>query len=144
MGLNILGDIAKGIISPIAGLIDELSTSDEEKLNAKAKLNSITSKFVNNALGYEAQIIQEQASVIRTEAQSESWLARSWRPITMLVFVALVVMYWMGWSFDGMSEAEVLSVFNLIKIGLGGYVVGRSAEKIVPATVAALKEREAT
>ena len=142
MGINILGDIAKGIISPIANLIDELSTSEEEKLNAKAKLLTIQSAFANNALQYEAQIIQEQASVIRAEANSESWLARNWRPVTMLVFVALVVMYWMGWSFDGMSEAEVLSVFNLIKIGLGGYVVGRSAEKIVPATVAALKAKE--
>ena len=142
MGLNILKDIASGIIGPVAGLIDNLSTSDHEKLQMKAQLMAIQSEFATKALGYEAQIIQEQASVIRTEAQSESGLARNWRPITMLVFVALVVAYWMGFSSPDMSEAEVLSVFNLIKIGLGGYVVGRSAEKIVPATISALKSKE--
>lgn len=89
----------------------------------------------------QAQSIElAAADVVKAEAQSENWLASSWRPITMLVFVSLVVARWFNWTAPGMSEAEYLSIYDLIKIGLGGYVVGRSAEKIVPMVAAALKK----
>jgi len=89
----------------------------------------------------QAQAIEQAAAeVVKAEAQSSHWLAANWRPITMLVFVGLVVARWLGYSAEGMTEAEYMSVYDLIKIGLGGYVVGRSAEKIVPAVVAAMKK----
>jgi hypothetical protein len=40
-----------------------------------------------------------------------------------------------------MTEAEYLEVYSLIKIGLGGYVLGRSAEKIAPGVIGAIKSR---
>ena len=90
----------------------------------------------------QAQLIEQAAAdVVKTEAASSHWLAANWRPITMLVFVGLVVARWMGYTAPGMTEAEYLSVYDLIKIGLGGYVVGRSAEKIVPAVVEAMKKK---
>ncbi len=80
----------------------------------------------------QAGTIQKAAAdVIESEATGHSWLQRNWRPITMLTFVGLIFARWVGWGADNMSEAEVLEVFSLIKIGLGGYIVGRSAEKIV-------------
>ena len=42
---------------------------------------------------------------------------------------------------EGMTEPEYLEVYGLIKIGLGGYVVGRSAEKIAPSLIGAIKNR---
>lgn len=72
------------------------------------------------------------AGIIKAEAASSHWLAANWRPLTMLVFVGLVVARWMGWTAPGMTEAEYLSIYDLIKIGLGGYVAGRSIEKIAP------------
>jgi hypothetical protein len=38
-----------------------------------------------------------------------------------------------------LSEAEYLKLWSIVELGLGGYVIGRSAEKIVPAAAAALK-----
>jgi len=52
--------------------------------------------------------------------------------LTMLTFVALIVARWLGWTAPGMSEAEYLSLYDLMKIGLGGYVVGRTVEKVAP------------
>jgi hypothetical protein len=74
-----------------------------------------------------------QRDIIVAEAQSESWIARSWRPITMLTFVTLVVAKWLGWTAPGITPDQELALLDIIKVGLGGYVVGRSGEKIMKA-----------
>lgn len=68
-----------------------------------------------------------QASVIVSEAQGKSWLQRTWRPITMMVFLVLVVLDSFGWLPNPLAP----QAWTLLSIGLGGYVVGRSAEKVV-------------
>ena len=86
------------------------------------------------------QIEQAAADIVKAEAQSSHFLAANWRPITMLVFVALVVARWFGWSTPGLTEAEALKLWDIVQLGLGGYVIGRSAEKVVPAIAEALKK----
>ena len=84
----------------------------------------------------QAQAIEQAgADIVKAEAQSENWLASAWRPITMLTFVALIVARWLGWSAPGITEAEVLKLWDIVQLGLGGYVIGRTAEKIVPAVM---------
>lgn len=73
-----------------------------------------------------------RVEVVKAEAQSEAWLASNWRPITMLTFVGLIVARWFGLTVPGITPELEIQLLELIKIGLGGYVVGRSAEKIVP------------
>lgn len=80
-----------------------------------------------------------RANIVQAEAASQHWLAASWRPILMLTFGALIVARWLGWSAPGISEAEVLKLWDIVELGLGGYVIGRSAEKIIPAAAAAMK-----
>lgn len=80
-----------------------------------------------------------RAGIVTTEAASEHWLAANWRPILMLTFGALIVARWFGWAAPNLSEAEYLKLWSIVELGLGGYVIGRSAEKIVPALGAALK-----
>lgn len=80
----------------------------------------------------ELQQFVERTSIIKTEAASEHWLAACWRPITMLTFTALIVARWMGWAAPELAEAEYLKLWDIVELGLGGYVVGRSAEKILP------------
>lgn len=81
------------------------------------------------------------ADIVKAEAQSQNWLASSWRPITMLTFLALIVARWMGYTAPGISEEEVLKLWDIIQLGLGGYVIGRSVEKVVPSVAEALKKR---
>jgi len=82
----------------------------------------------------EAQLEQTRLEVrgqaIQAEATGESWLQRNWRPLTMIWFSILVGGYWFGYTPENLSEEAILSLFGLIKLGLGGYVLGRSAEKI--------------
>ena len=69
------------------------------------------------------------AKIVLAEAQG-SWIKGNWRPVTMLVFVGLICAHWLGFTPDNLSEAQVLELMDLVQIGLGGYVLGRSAEKV--------------
>jgi len=73
------------------------------------------------------------ATIIKAEAESEHWLAACWRPILMLTFGALIVARWLGYAAPGISEAETLRLWSIVELGIGGYVIGRSAEKVLPA-----------
>lgn len=124
------------IFKPAADLVDALHTSDDERLKAKAILLEIQTRVVTDAIAYEAELLRSQASVITAEAKSDSWITRSWRPITMLTFVALIV-----WSqFTGAAIPD--QMWPLLTIGIGGYMGGRTLEKTVPGVVAALKKKE--
>jgi hypothetical protein len=81
------------------------------------------------------------AAIVKAEAESEHWLTSSWRPILMLTFGALIVARWLGYSAPGLSEAEVIKLWSIVELGIGGYVIGRSAEKVLPAVAEAVRRR---
>ena len=94
---------------------------------------------INAALIARAGELERAASdIVVTEAQSEHWLTACWRPIVMLTFTALIVARWLGYSAPGITEAEALRLWSIVEIGLGGYVIGRSVEKVAPQVVEAL------
>jgi hypothetical protein len=74
-------------------------------------------------------------SIILAEAQGESWLQRNWRPLLMLTCIAIIannyVLYPYMRAIFGWGVALDLpeALWELLKIGVGGYVVGRSVEK---------------
>jgi len=85
-------------------------------------------------------IFAGQAEIVKAEAQSQHWLAACWRPILMLTFGGLIVARWLGWSAPNISEAEILKLWEIVQFGLGGYVVGRSVEKVIPSIAGAMKK----
>lgn len=117
---------------PILGdAIRNLFPDPAEAARAQAQINAA---LMTNA----GEIERAAAGIVQAEAQSGNWLAASWRPIVMLVFTALIVARWLGYSAPGISEAEVLKLWDIVQLGLGGYVIGRSVEKIVPQVVQAI------
>lgn len=85
-------------------------------------------------------VFTAQASIVQAEAASSNWLASSWRPITMLTFVVLIVARWFGLAAPNLSNDEYLALWEIVKLGLGGYVIGRSVEKVAPSIASALKK----
>jgi hypothetical protein len=83
---------------------------------------------------YEAQLLDGQQKVIAAEATSGNWLTSSWRPITMLTFLGLTVADSLAWLPNRLAP----EAWQLLQLGLGGYVVGRSVEKVAPAIVTAM------
>ena len=124
--MNILGFIGE-IFKPAANLIDSLHTSTEEKLILKNKLEVIENKITAKIIDYETKLLDSKASIITAEATGQSWIQRNWRPITMLTFLGLVVCDSFGW----LASPLAAEAWTLLQIGLGGYVVGRSGEKII-------------
>ena len=114
-GSSVIGDIGK--------IIDDLFTSDEERDAAKHKIISVLKEK-------EIELQRMQTDIIIAEAKG-NWLQRSWRPILMLSF-GFIIIYnkfaapLFGWPIP-ILEGEF---WTLLQIGIGGYVVGRSAEKI--------------
>ncbi|WP_434361039.1 holin family protein [Parasalinivibrio latis] len=121
-------NVLSGLVSPITELIDELHTSDEERLAIKAKMLELQMNLATQVMDYEARLIEAKTQVITAEANGGSWLQRSWRPVTMLAFLALVV----ADSFGLLAFRLAPQAWTLLQIGLGGYVVGRSVEKVMP------------
>lgn len=116
----------------ISQVVGNLFPDPTEKAKAEAEA-------MRQLISHQSQIETAAAEIIKAEAQSESWLARSWRPITMLTFVGLIVARWFGWAAPGLTEAEYLKLWSIVEFGLGGYVVARSAEKIAPSVAEAMK-----
>ncbi len=125
--MSLLGTIASalGIGKEIKDFIDKLSLSAEEKAKLEAEITKT--------------LLQAQARIISSEARSESWLTRSWRPITMLTFLAILVANAFGLT-PPLDPQFQMKLLDIIHFGLGGYVVGRSAEKIVPTLLTAISQ----
>ena len=124
--------VLSGVLKPAFGLVDKLHTSDAERLEFKVALSQIEADLKRVGYDYDKELAAARASIIIAETQSGSWLARNWRPITMLMFGTLIVLI-----ATGLMDVDALArvpdqLWRLLQIGIGGYIVGRSAEKIVP------------
>ncbi|MFN4328284.1 MAG: 3TM-type holin [Limnobacter sp.] len=122
------------ILAPIIGQVVKSKFPDPaEAAQAQSE--------VTMALLAQSQQIEAAASqIILAEAKSEHFLAATWRPVLMLVFGGLIVARWFGWAAPELSEAEYLKLWDIVEFGLGGYVVGRSVEKITPDLAKALRK----
>ncbi|MFS1525642.1 3TM-type holin [Microbulbifer sp. 2304DJ12-6] len=117
-----------GATSAISGLIGK---AIDKAFPDKSEANRLKAEIDSQLIAMELKELESATSVITAEAGGESWLQRCWRPIAMLTFVILVVAHWLGWTAPNLSEEQTLALLEIVKIGLGGYVVGRSAEKAI-------------
>lgn len=127
-------DPATALLEVGGKLIDRFLPSQADQDAAKLELLRLHQSG-------ELSLIAAQSSIIKAEAESEHWLASCWRPILMLTFGALIVARWFGWAAPDLSEAEYIKLWSIVELGLGGYVIGRSAEKIVPQVASVLKAK---
>ena len=125
------------VLGPILGQVAKSVFPNAED---EIRRLEIQARMQEALIANQAQIEAAAADVIMTEAEGESWLQRNWRPLTMMVFVGLIVGKWLGYTAPGVSEALELRLLGLIEIGLGGYVIGRSVEKVAPVIAGALKK----
>jgi hypothetical protein len=121
-------------------IIDRLWPDPAQRDAAKLKLMELQQSGALAQLAAQTELSKGAADIVKTEAAG-GFLASSWRPITMLVFVVLIVARWFGWSAPNLQEQEYLKLWDIVQLGLGGYVIGRSFEKVVPSVADALKSK---
>jgi hypothetical protein len=120
---KILNWFTTGVIGEIGKVIDNLFTSEEERINAKNEVFKVLQE-------QQLELQKLQTEIIVTEANG-NWLQRSWRPILMLAFGFIVIyVKFIAPLFNLPIPPLENEFWNLLQLGIGGYVVGRSAEKI--------------
>ena len=121
-----------GAIAPLAKILFstiEKSVPDKD-LQAKLKAELQTQLLQSNT-----QELQAAARIVEAEAKA-GWFASSWRPLLMYVLIFILVWnYVLGPVILFFFKASITiqlpgDVWTLLQIGLGGYVVGRSAESV--------------
>ena len=131
-------NLVTGLFKPAAELIDNIHTSKEEELEQHRRTLEVQAQVIDTAIEFERDNLAAQAKIVNSEAQSEHWLAANWRPITMLTMLALIVLDYFG--IHPASQGMHDEMWTVLKIGLGGYVVGRSAEKVASKIMAVRKD----
>ncbi len=112
------------VVTDLLGGLDKLFTSKEEKIKAQNVIKEILVKK-------QIELQQLQTEIIVTEAKG-NWLQRSWRPILMLAFGFIVIyVKFLGPVFELPIPPLENEFWDLLKLGIGGYVIGRTGEKMM-------------
>ena len=128
--MSILGTIfsggAKDLVEGVGGVIDDLHTSKEEKLAAKLKMKELIS---NHEVEMEKQITDRW----KADMNSDSWLAKNIRPMTLafLVVSTVLMIFIDGGMINFTVETKWTDLLQIVLITvIGAYFGGRSLEKV--------------
>jgi len=115
------------LIGPLlGGLFGLIDKSVEDKDQAAA----IKAKLQEQVLSGQMKEIEAAASIIAAEAGGESWLQRNWRPMLMCLFGLIIANNYLVVPLFGGPKADIPpDMWELLKLGVGGYVLDRSVEK---------------
>ena len=115
---NLIGTIGGKVLDIVDDVVEDKDAANNLKFQIQKQL--IETKSTE---------LEAQAKIVLAEAQG-SWLQRNWRPLLMVTFAGLVVAHWFGFTAPDIPESVQNSLLNIVMIGVGGYVMGRSAEKV--------------
>lgn len=130
-------DFLGNLVKPITGLINDLVTTDEDRAKISQALLVVENEMKAKVLDYEERLARYQSEIIIAEAKGKSWLQRNWRPGLMAIFGTIIannyiIAPYVGAIFGVELVLEMpADLWDLLKIGVGGYIVGRSGEKII-------------
>lgn len=116
------------ITGPLFGVVDKAVTDKDEASRLKQQIQS-------QLIDSKDSVVKAQMQIIIAEVQSESWAQRNWRPVLMLVIVAVIANNYLLAPYLGAIFGVGLQLdlpellWDLMTIGVGGYVTGRTVEK---------------
>ena len=128
--MNFLGKIFSGgateLVEGVGGVLDNLITSKDEKLEAKRKVKELVAN-------YEIEMEKNITSRWEVDLKSDSWLSKNVRPLT-LVFLIVCTMLLIFIDAGAISFNVKDSYVDLLQLVLitviGAYFGGRSLEKV--------------
>lgn len=119
------------LLNLLKDALDRFIPDKTQAAQAKAALDQLQ-------VTQEAQQFLAAADIVKTEAGSEGWLTRSWRPLVMLWLMALISFHLFGLTDARISEVQYDFMWKLLELGIGGYTIGRSIEKVAGPVAQAL------
>ena len=123
---KLLSGGAAELVKGIGGVVDNLHTSKEEKLEAERKIKDLV-------MGYEAEMQKQVTERWKMDMASDSWLSKNIRPLVLIFLVVSTVL--LIFIDAGIIQFEVKSSWvDLLQLVLitviGAYFGGRSLEKV--------------
>ena len=114
------------LVKSVGGVIDNLTTSKEEKMEAERKIKDLV-------MGYEAEMQKQVTERWAMDMKSDSWLSKNIRPLVLIFLVVSTVL--LVFIDAGVISFEVKSSWvDLLQLVLitviGAYFGGRSLEKV--------------
>ena len=126
--MNLIANILGTVAGPVMEVIDQAVTDTDQANRLKAELR-------RRLIDQQDAGLKARMKVVLAEATGESWLQRNWRPLLMIVIVAIVannylLAPYLGAMFGVGLQLELPEqLWNLMTLGVGGYIAGRSVEK---------------
>lgn len=134
--LKMPGEIISKGIDAVRDTVDDMHTSEEEKEKLEQEMTKIENEMTKEINKTYRKELEEKASIIEAEAKSDHFITSNWRPITALVFVAIIANnYIIAPYMEAFIGTQVVldvppQMWQLLKIMIGGYVMGKSGEVI--------------
>ena len=116
---------ASTLVDSVGGVIDDLVTTDDERMAAKAKLKQIV-------LDHEAKMEQNITDRWTADMNSDSWLSKNVRPLVLIFLVVCTVLmiFIDAGSINFVVEEKWTDLLQLVLITvIGAYFGGRTMEK---------------
>ena len=127
--MSIIGKIFSGgadkLVESVGGVLDNLTTTKEEKLEAKRKLEELI-------LNHEAEMQRNVTDRWKADMNSDSWLSKNVRPLVLIfLVVSTVLMIFIdAGAIQFNVEEKWTDLLQLVLITvIGAYFGGRSLEK---------------
>ena len=121
-----------GAVAPLAKV---LFNTIEKAVPDKDLQEKLKAQLQTQLLQSHTQELQAAAKIVEAEAKA-GWFASSWRPLLMYVLIFILVWNYVIGPVIKIFMGAVITfelpgdVWSLLQIGLGGYVLGRSAESV--------------
>ena len=125
LGTILSGGGAKDLVKEVGGVIDELHTSEEEKLKAAQKVKELVAS-------YEIEMEKQVTSRWDADMKSDSWLSKNVRPLVLvfLVVSTVLMIFIDAGTIKFVVEPKWTDLLQLVLITvIGAYFGGRSLEK---------------
>ena len=145
MDFNI-SEAGTAISGLFTGIREAITGKKIEDPQVQAEISYKFAELESKWEGYKTKAMELQHNVIIAEAKGESWLQRNWRPVTMLTFVFIIANNYILVPYASAIFGATIptlklttDMWDLIQLGLGGYVLSRSGEKMLKTYVEAKK-----
>ena len=123
---NLFSGGAAELVKGVGGVIDNLHTSKEEKLEAERKIKEIIAN-------HEAEMEKNITSRWEADLKSDSWLSKNVRPLVMifLIVCTMLLIFIDAGALNFEVKSTWVDLLQLVLITvIGAYFGGRSLEKV--------------
>ena len=123
---NLLSGGASKLVDSVGGVLDNLTTSKEEKLEAERKIKELMAN-------YEIEMEKNISSRWEADLKSDSWLSKNVRPLVLifLIVCTMLLIFIDAGALDFEVKSSWVDLLQLVLITvIGAYFGGRSIEKV--------------